>query len=174
MAAAIALALLFAGAFFLSSSDLTQAQSDKPRVTIQALLVGDETAIPQGALAMFTVTRTGSTSSELTVKLQTFEPRRQIGFGDNPTTRQETVTIGRGDSRATLYVPTVGQVGDQGWIEAQIKPNSDYDQGSQYQVSTDIRDATDDDAIVSIEASESSIAEGRRRRIHAHPHREHL
>ena len=131
-------------------------------MTIQATLPSGETAVPQGVLAAFEIRRSGNLSQETSVRVQTTEPRRQVGFGSNPSEKQHTVNFKPDETTATLYVPVQGDSNgtDHGWIKAVIQGHSTYIQGNPREANITIRAASDDDVIVTIAASEGTIAEG--------------
>ena len=157
----IILALFLAGALALLPAEPAQAQplDPRPTVTIQSGLRSGETGVPQGAAAVFNLRRSGHTSDDLTVRVETREPRRAVGFGDNPTIRRHTVRFEPGESQVALYVATIGATGNQGVISANLEGSSAYIQGNPSSVNITIRDVGDDDVILTIAASESSIDE---------------
>ena len=160
------LALLLVGALSLFPAGPAHAQEEieplLPTITIHPDLPSGAEAAPQGALSAFEIRRTGNTSDEVVVRLETVEPQRQVGFGSNPTTTQRQVRMAPGETRATLLVPTVGSTNDSnhGWIRAVVQGHSTYDQGQSREANVTIRAAVVDDVIVSIAASVSTIAEG--------------
>ena len=161
----LVLVLLLVGAVSLFPAVPARAQVDvniQPSVTVHAALPSGETAVPQGALAAFEIRRSGNLSGATAVRVQTREPFRQVGFGSNPSERNHIVNFEPDVTTETLYVPVLGDSdgANHGSIQALVQGHSTYTQGSPREAWITIRAATDDDVIVTIAPSESSIAEG--------------
>ena len=95
-------ALFLAGALAVFSANPAHAQeySVRPLITLEAELLPGEVSIPQGASAVFYFWRSRNTSGELTVRFQTFEPLRRVGFSANPTDVIHHVKFADGESLA--------------------------------------------------------------------------
>ena len=158
---ALVLALLLAGAMSLSPPEPVHAQeADLPVITLRPVLYD----VPEGAAAVFRLTRTGDLSGDLNVTLLTLNPIAPGGLAENNPTREE---------RSVRFRPGVSEVDVR--VEAQRANsrtpgtmNGILVRGTDYEVDPDnpntvivaLRERTDDDTIVSLEAVEGSIAEG--------------
>ena len=154
----LALAL---GSVWLLPPSLASAQEPPglPLISISA----DQTSAAEGQDATFTLTRTGNTSTELTVRVYSIEFFHPDGSGslDNPTGQYHQVTFDPGSDTATLTVTTdfdgVPESSDS--LDAVISPEegSPYRNGDPGQASVAITDVA---RVVTITADQTTVTEG--------------
>ena len=154
----LALAL---GSVWLLPPSLASAQEPPglPLISISA----DQTSAAEGQDATFTLTRTGNTSTELTVRVYSIEFFHPDGSGslDNPTGQYHQVTFDSGSDTATLTVTTdfdgVPESSDS--LDAVISPEegSPYRNGDPGQASVAITDVA---RVVTITADQTTVTEG--------------
>ena len=167
------LALLLAGALSLFPSGPAHAQEVVqpllPSVTVEAKMPSGKSDIPKGATATFVFTRSGDTSAEMEVFLETREPNRFVQNRIRPNNAWHFLKFGPGQAVIEVTAPVLGSenlsdsLAEQypQTIVGEVRLSGEvYQLGDPYLASIPIRDATDDDVIVSIAASVSSIAEG--------------
>ena len=167
------LALLLVGALSLFPSGPAHAQEVVqpllPSVTVEAKMPSGESDIPKGATATFVFTRSGDTSAEMEVFLETREPNRFVQNRIRPNNALHFLKFGPGQAVIEVTAPVLGSenlsdsLAEQypQTIVGEVRLSGEvYQLGDPYLASIPIRDATDDDVIVSIAASVSSIAEG--------------
>ena len=156
----LALALLaLSGVLLLSPSRASAQQSNLPLISISA----DQTSVAEAQDATFTLTRTGNTSTELTVRVYSIEFFHPDGSGslDNPTGQYHQVTFDSGSNTATLTVTTdfdgVPESSDS--LDAVISPEegSPYRIGDPSQASVAITDVA---RVVTIAADQTTVTEG--------------
>ena len=172
LTAALALALLLAGAMATFPSGPVHAQevSILPSVTVAAKMPSGESSIPKGATATFVFTRSGDASGRPEIIVWTTEPNRRVGGSVHSNDRYHRPEFEPGQAEIEITAPALGSpdlsdslleeypqriVGEVLFVEEQY-----LEIGDPHQASIPIRDATDDDVIVTIAASESPIAEG--------------
>ena len=154
----LALAL---GSVWLLPPSLVSAQEPPglPLISISA----DQTSVAEGQDATFTLTRTGNTSTELTVRVYSIEFFHPDGSGslDNPTGQYHQVTFDSGSDTATLTVTTdfdgVPESSDS--LDTVISPEegSPYRNGDPSQASVAITDVA---RVVTITADQTTVTEG--------------
>ena len=138
--------------------------SPPPQLPVVTIVPGTS-PVTEGTNAAFTVSRTGSTASALTVLLRVGEStaggRDFVAAGDEG---DRSVTIPAGSATATWSVRTTGDSTDEpdGTVTVSLRSSGDYTQGSPSSASVTVND--DDDPppntpVVSI-AGGLSIAEG--------------
>ena len=135
------------------------AQESLPLISIEA----DQEEVVEGGTATFTLTRSGSTSDPLTVRVYTDEPRHPEfqAFVGSPVEEYHSVTFTAGSDQATLTV-TVDDDGvaelDNDFLQAEIDPppNPMYRRGYPSEDTVTIRDPM----TVTIAAGQNSVTEG--------------
>ena len=152
--------LALSGVLLLSSSQAgAQDPPNLPLISISA----DQTSVAKGEAAPFILTRTGSTSTELTVRVYSIEFFHPDGSGslDNPTGQYHQVTFEANSDTATLTVTTdfdgVPESSDS--LDAVISPEegSPYRNGDPSQASVAITDVA---RVVTIAADQTTVTEG--------------
>ena len=152
--------LALSGVLLLSPSKArAQEPPGLPIISISA----DQTSVAEGQDATFTLTRTGSTSTALTVRVYSIEFFHPDGSGslDNPTGQYHQVAFAVGSETATLTVTVdfdgVPETFDS--LNAVIFPedNSPYQNGDPNQASVEITDVARE---VTIAADQTTVAEG--------------
>ena len=152
--------LALSGVLLLSPSQAgAQEPPGLPLISISA----DQTSVAEGQDATFTLTRTGNTSTELTVRVYSIEFFHPDGSGslDNPTGQYHQVTFDSGSDTATLTVTTdfdgVPESSDS--LDAVISPeeSSPYRNGDPSQASVAITDVA---RVVTITADQTTVTEG--------------
>ena len=150
--------LAFSGVWLLSSSHVWAQQEDLPLVSISA----DQASVAEGQEATFTLTRIGTTTTALTVRVYTIEFFHPDGSGlDNPTGHFHQVTFPIGSATTTLAVTVdfdgVPESSDS--LNALISPDSDspYQSGDPSQAAVTITDVARE---VTIGADQASVTEG--------------
>ena len=146
--------------------DATDGGSSNGFVTIEA----DVTTVTEGQSVLFTLYRVnGPMSKPVTVRVQTSETNRQIGFGDNPSTEYHDVTIQpwEGYAEFTVY-PYVDEASETGVdqliadivIFSQVDGADRYTEGSPNRVVVDISDPPGNGTLVTVSANPTSVVEG--------------
>ena len=152
--------LALSGVLLLSPSQAgAQEPPNLPLVTISA----DQTSVAEGGNATFTLTRSGSASAELTVRVYSIEFFHPDGSGslDNPTGQYHQVNFAAGSNTATLTVTVdfdgVPESSDS--LNAIVSPEegSPYRSGDPSQVSVAITDVA---RVVTIAADQTTVTEG--------------
>ena len=152
--------LALSGVLLLSPSQAgAQGPPNLPLITISA----DQTSVAEGEAATFTLTRSGSTSTELTVRVYSIEFFHPDGSGslDNPTGQYHQVTFEANSGTATLTVTTdfdgVPESSDS--LNAVISPEegSSYRNGDPSQAAVAITDVA---RVVTIAADQTTVTEG--------------
>ena len=152
--------LVLSGVLLLSPSKArAQEPPGLPIISISA----DQTSVAEGQDATFTLTRTGNTSTELTVRVYSIEFFHPDGSGslDNPTGQYHQVTFDSGSDTATLTVTTdfdgVPESSDS--LDTVISPEegSPYRNGDPSQASVAITDVA---RVVTIAADQTTVTEG--------------
>ena len=159
---ALALAMFLAGAMSLLPAGPAHAQGVLPTITPEAVERPGETGVPVDAMALFRLNRSGDLSGDLTVRLVTWNDSGLVSFGYNPTHLVHFVPMPPNVSHVEVRVRA--QRGNRvlGDMKAEVSNGSGYQQGdgTTNRASVAVREPTDDDTIVSLEAVEGSIAEG--------------
>ena len=160
---ALVLAMFLAGAMSLLPAGPAHAQGVLPTITVEAVERPGETGVPVDATALFRLNRSGDLSGDLSVRLETLNTRGRINFGSgNPTLIIQFVRMPPNVTQVDVRV--WAQRGNRllGEMQAQVLDGSGYQQGdgTTNRASVAVREPTDDDTIVSLEAVEGSIAEG--------------
>ena len=132
-----------------------------PVVTVSA----GTSPVTEGTNADFTVSRTGATTSALTVLLEVSENtaggRDFVAAGDEG---DKSVTIPAGSATASWSVPTVGDGTDEpdGTVTVSLRGSNDYTQGSPSSASVTVtdNDGTTTTPTVTISADASPVTEG--------------
>ena len=152
--------LAISGVLLLSPSQAgAQEPPNLPLISIGA----DQISVAEGQDATFTLTRTGSTSAELTVRVYSIEFFHPDGSGslDNPTGQHHEVTFASGASTATLTVTVdfdgVPESSDS--LNTLISPEegSSYRNGDPSQASVAITDVA---RVVTVAADQTTVTEG--------------
>ena len=152
--------LALSGVLLLSPSQAgAQEPPNLPLISIRA----DQTSVAEGGNATFTLTRTGSTSAELIVRVYSIEFFHPDGSGslDNPTGQYHQVNFAAGSSTATLTVTVdfdgVPESSDS--LNALVSPEegSPYRSGDPSQASVAITDVA---RVVTIAADQTTLTEG--------------
>ena len=154
------LAVFLAGTVALWPGGTVQAQSDQPRITVEALTRPG--TVPIGAAMIYRLNRSGDLTVSFNVKFETQNTEGAIGFGVNPTIETQYIPFGPGDEQVVVTTPAVGGAnGAIGSMFAQVLPGSGYRIGAMgtNQSDVNLREATGDDAFFAIAAGEA-IAEG--------------
>ena len=159
----LALAMLVAGTMSLLPAGPAHAQQlPQPTITPEAVERPGETGVPVDAMALFRLNRSGDLSGDLTVRLVTWNDSGLVSFGYNPTHLVHFVPMPPNVSHVEVRVRA--QRGNRvlGDMKAEVSNGSGYQQGdgTTNRASVAVREPTDDDTIVSLEAVEGSIAEG--------------
>ena len=142
--------------------DATDTGTTTGNVKLQA----DRTTVHEGDEVTYTLTRqSGPMGNTITVRVQTLEYNRQVGFGVNPSSRNHHVTFGPWESVQTFainaYVDGVTESAtDTLYAEIKAITGSGYQTGNPYTASVEIDDPPSGTDLVSLSASPSSIAEG--------------
>ena len=84
-----------------SAAEVAVADNDEPAIPLVAITSHDD--VTEGEDALFLLSRSGSTTAELTVEVEVSETGDMVASGDEGT---RMVTFGAGSSTATLTVPT--------------------------------------------------------------------
>ena len=152
--------LALSGVLLLSPSQAgAQEPPNLPLISISA----DQTSVAEGQAATFTLTRSGSTSTELTVRVYSIEFFHPDGSGslDNPTGQYHEVTFASGTSTATLTVAVDfdGVPESSDFLNALVSPEegSPYQSGDPSQASVAITDVA---GVVTIAAGQTTVTEG--------------
>ena len=146
--------------------DATDSGASNGIITIDA----DVITVTEGESVLFTLYRVdGPMSKPVTVRVQTSEPNRQEGFGDNPSTEYHNVTIEawRGYAEFTVY-PFVDGVEETGVDQliadilsiSQVDGANRYREGSPNRLEIEINDPPSGSAIVTVGANPTSVVEG--------------
>ena len=151
--------LALSSVWLLPPSHASAQEPNLPLISIRA----DQTSVAEGQDATFTLTRTGSTSAELPVRVYSIEFFHPDGSGslDNPTGQYHEVTFDGGSDSATLTVTVdfdgVQESSDS--LNALISPEegSLYRNGDPSQASVAITDVA---RMVTIAAGQTTVMEG--------------
>ena len=151
--------LALSGVLLLAPSQASAQQPNLPLISITA----DQTSVAEGQDATFTLTRTGSASAALTVRVYSIEFFHPDGSGtlDNPTGQYHQVTFEANSDTATLTVTVdfdgVPESSDS--LNAVISPEEDspYRNGDPGQASVAITDVARQ---VTIAADQTMVTEG--------------
>ena len=151
--------LALSSVWLLPPSHASAQEPNLPLISIRA----DQTSVAEGQDATFTLTRTGSTSAELPVRVYSIEFFHPDGSGslDNPTGQYHEVTFDGGSDSATLTVTVdfdgVQESSDS--LNALISPEegSPYRNGDPSQASVAITDVA---RMVTIAAGQTTVMEG--------------
>ena len=156
---AMALALCWGLAMVSIWVSSAQAQSTTlPRVSVMA----NQTSAFEGEPVIFNLTRTGDTSSPLTVTVHSEEPRHPqfAAFVGSPVKTSHSVTFAAGVQQATLTITpdSDGAVETGGdWLEVELEEVAgSYRRGWPWQRTVTIKEP----AAVTFEAAPMSITEG--------------
>ncbi len=154
----LSLLLSLALPFIASRTAYAQAV---PTITVEEVRRPGETNVPVGATAVFRLTRSGDRSGDISVRLQTINPGDQVGFGTNPSEMIHTVHFPPGVKEAEVRFPALGGRSYMGEIEGQVIQGVDYQLGDPgtNMADVELREATDDDVIVSIGPVSATVAE---------------
>ena len=129
-------------------------------------LTAAQIEVYEGAAVLLTLTRSGGPMGEaVTVRLQSWEQDRTIGFGVNPSSQIHYVTIEPWQDTATLtvtaYVDGVSQPGFDP-LEVNITDvGSGYQMGNPSRATIEINDPPGSSAIIGISSSIRDCAGGR-------------
>ena len=132
----------------------------------KVFLEADVATAVEGGEAVFTLTREdGPVSQDLTVRVQTWEPNRIVGFGNNPSSQNHHVTFEPWEDSVPFSVyPYVDGVTESGadQLQAEIKHVSGarYTTGNPYTATVEIDDPPSGTAFVGLSGAPSSMAEG--------------
>ncbi|MCY3938321.1 MAG: hypothetical protein OXG22_08215, partial [Chloroflexi bacterium] len=130
----------------------------------------DVTTVNEGESVVLTLYRIeGPMNKPVTVRVQTSEPNRLVGFGTNPSTEYHNVTIQpwRGHAEFTVY-PYVDGVAETGTDQlradivsiGQVDGANRYQEGSPNRLAIEINDPPSGSTVVTLAANSSSIVEG--------------
>ena len=135
----------------------TATVSYRPEIRMTAL----DSEVLEGEAAHFELTRTGSVSADLTVRVNTREPNCPCaGFGTNPTDANHDVTFLAGSNTAILAVGTYEDGKDEGYsnfILAELLSGSEYKMKTTGPVGVNIFDSIPD---VTVAVDPETIVEG--------------
>ena len=130
----------------------------------------DVLTVTEGQAVIFTLYRIdGPMNKPVTVRVQTTEPNRQIGFGNNPSTEYHNVTIeawrGHAEFIVYPYVDGAAETGADQLIAdiisiSQVEGANRYTEGLPNQIDVEIDDPPSGSAIVTVAANPTSIVEG--------------
>ena len=151
--------LAFSSVWLLPPSQASAQEANLPLISIAA----DQTNVAEGGNATFTLTRSGSASAELTVRIYSIEFFHPDGSGslDNPTGQYHQVNFAAGSNTATLTVTVdfdgVPESSDS--LNALVSPEegSPYRSGDPSQASVAITDVA---RVVTIAADQTTLTEG--------------
>ena len=151
--ALILLALCLAGGLAGFPASPAHAQVTPPVVSIAA----NQDSVVEGEDATFTLTRTGETTDELTVQLNSAQYN---GGLVGAIVINHTVTFEAGSATAVLTVATIddGIRESSDWIAAEVAPGSGYIKGDPGRATVTVVDPPV--PIISIVADQNSVAEG--------------
>ena len=151
--ALILLALCLAGGLAGFPASPAHAQVTPPVVSIAA----DQDSVVEGEDATFSLTRTGETTDELTVQLNSAQYN---GGLVGAIVINHTVTFEAGSATAVLTVATIddGIRESSDWIAAEVAPGSGYIKGDPGRATVTVVDPPV--PIISIVADQNSVAEG--------------
>ena len=150
--------------------DATDSGASNGSISIDS----DVTTVTEGEAVAFTLYRIeGPMSKAVTVRVQTSEPNRQVGFGVNPgvnpSTEYHNVTIPawRGHAEFTVY-PYVDGAAETGADQliadilsiSQVDGVERYTEGGPNNVSVEIDDPPSGSDIVTVDANPTSVVEG--------------
>ena len=152
--------LALSGVLLLSPS---QAGAQEPPTLPLISIRAEQTSVAEGGNATFTLTRSGSASAELTVRVYSIEFFHPDGSGslDNPTGQYHQVNFAAGSNTTTLTVAVdfdgVPESSDS--LNALVSPEEDspYRSGDPSQASVAITDVARD---VTIAADQTTVTEG--------------
>ena len=155
----LGLGLLALSGVLLLSPSQASAQANLPLITITA----DQTSMVEGGNATFTLTRSGSASAELTVRVYSIEFFHPDGSGslDNPTAQYHQVNFAATSDTAKLTVAVdfdgVPETSDS--LNVLISPEEDspYRSGDPGQAAVAITDVA---RVVTIAAGQTTVTEG--------------
>ena len=126
-----------------------------------------QTRLQEGGTVDFTVSRSGRTTSAVTVRIRVFEPNHPDKTAtSNPTEQYLEVTIPAKANTARLSVTASAEGtptgGERHYLLAEVSPPSaaGYDRGQYPSAEVDITGANSDDAYVTVSASQANVAEG--------------
>ena len=151
--------LALSGVLLLSPSQAGAQGENLPVVTISS----DQTSVAEGQDATFTLTRTGSASAELTVRVYSIEFFHPDGSGslDNPTQQYHQVNFAAGSATTelTVAVDFDGVPESSDTLNALVSPeeNSPYRSGDPRQAAVTITDVA---RMVTIAADQATVTEG--------------
>ena len=151
--------LALSSVWLLPPSQAGAQEENLPLISITA----DQTSVAEGQNATFTLTRSGSASAGLTVRVYSIEFFHPDGSGslDNPTGQYHQVNFAAGSNTATLTVAVdfdgVPESSDS--LNALISPEeeSPYRSGDPSQASVAITDVA---RVVTIAADQTTVTEG--------------
>ena len=146
--------------------DATDSGASNGIITIDA----DVTIVTEGHWVVYTLYRVdGPMSKPATVRVQTTEPNRRVGFGVNPSTEYHNVTIEawRGHAEFTVY-PYVDGEAEAGVDQliadilsiSQINGANRYREGSPNTINVEINDPPSGSTFVTVAANPTSVVEG--------------
>ncbi len=144
-----------------SSASVTVNDNDDPPVPVVTIARGTS-PVTEGTAASFTVSRTGVTTSALTVLLAVSENTANgqdfVATGDEGN---DSVAIPAGSRTVTYSVPTTGDSKDEpnGEVTVALRSSSDYTQGGASSTSVTVNDNDDPTPVVSISGG-SPVTEG--------------
>ena len=152
--------LALSGVLLLSPSQAgAQEPPNLPLISIRA----DQTNVAEGGNATFTLTRSGSASAELTVRVYSIEFFHPDGSGslDNPTGQYHQVNFAAGSNTTKLTVAVdfdgVPESSDSLNVLVSPEQGSPYQSGDPSQASVAITDVARD---VTIAADQTTVTEG--------------
>ena len=151
--------LALSGVLLLSPSRASAQEVNLPLISIAA----DQTSVAEGGNATFTLTRSGSASAELTVRVYSIEFFHPDGSGslDNPTGQYHQVNFAAGSNTPILTVAVdfdgVPESSDSLNVLVSPEEGSPYRSGDPSQASVAITDVARD---VTIAADQTTVTEG--------------
>ena len=129
-------------------------------------LQADVSTAVEGGEIILTLTRSnGPISQDLRVRVQTWEPNQQVGFGVNPSSQIHWITLEPWEDSVSFsvypYVDGATEAGvDQFMAEIKEISGSRYTTGNPYAATVEINDPPSGSALVSMTGTPASMAEG--------------
>ncbi len=146
--------------------DATDSGTSNGTISIDS----DVLTVTEGQAVVYTLYRIdGPMNKPVTVRVQTSEPNRQVGFGDNPSTEYHNVTIEawrrHADFTVYPYVDGVTEAGADEMIAdmisiGQVDGANRYTEGLPNRINVEINDPPSNSTFVTLSANPTSIVEG--------------
>ena len=146
--------------------DATDSGASNGSISIDS----DVLTVTEGERVVFTLYRVdGPMSKPVTVRVETSEPNRQDGFGDNPSTEYHNVTFEHWKTHAEFTVypyvdgveePAADQLIADIYDIYQVDGASRYREGSPNTINVEINDPPSGSTFVTVSANPDSVVEG--------------